>query len=142
MLFSKIVAVLLSLGLARADDSVSDADRSLITNFWATNLSTSIGSTCACTILSSLFQGKVLSPGSPAYTSEATHFWDLRENLSPKCIFVPATANDVAKGVVILDVCQSQFAVRGGGHMPVGSAVLANEVLLLTRFLGRRSCQH
>jgi len=64
-------------------------------------------------------QTKVIFPGSAAYQAEATNYYDLREDLSPKCIFVPANANDVAKGVVVLEVCKSEFAIRGAGHMPV-----------------------
>jgi hypothetical protein len=76
--------------------------------------------------LTGLFWGKVFYPGSSSYVYEAkTHYYDLREDLAPKCVFVPQTANDVAKGVVVLNVCQSQFAVRGGGHMPVCCSILS-----------------
>jgi len=130
MLFSKSLGLLSLLSFARANTSVSDADRIAITALQATNFGTNLGSTCACTILNSLFRGKVLFPGSAAYTAEATHYWDLRADLSPKCVFVPATARDVAKGVVALDVCKSQFAIRAGGHMPVGSPASLTLVLI------------
>lgn len=147
MLFSKSVGVLslLSFSFARADASVSvsDADRLAITNLQVTNFGTKLGSTCACTILNGLFRGKVLFPGSAAYTAEATHYWDLRADLSPKCVFVPATASDVAKGVVALNVCQSQFAIRAGGHMPVGfPAPLFSMYTSDSEALGQGSCEH
>lgn len=125
MLFSKstLVALLSAISLARADDSVTDSDISVITDFKQQNFGTTIGSSCACTILTGLFWGKVFFPGSSNYTYESkTHFYDLREDLAPKCVFVPKTANDIAKAVVVFEVCQSQFAVRGGGHHPVAGA--------------------
>lgn len=121
-MFSKAQLLLpFLLGLASADSSCSVSDAIAIAKLQTAQFPNNLGlgSSCACTILEALFSTKVLFPGSSEYTAEATHFYDLREDLSPKCIFVPETVNDVAKGVVVLDVCQSQFAIRGGGHMPV-----------------------
>ncbi|RFU31559.1 hypothetical protein B7463_g4772, partial [Scytalidium lignicola] len=96
---------------------------SVITSLKSVNYGTSFGSTCACDLLS-LVLGKqsVLFPGSTNYTTQATHYYTTRVDLSPKCVFVPNSVNDVAIGVVILDVCQSNFAIRGAGHMPVLAA--------------------
>ncbi|KAI9055916.1 hypothetical protein LZ554_000852 [Drepanopeziza brunnea f. sp. 'monogermtubi'] len=109
---------------ASADEveSCSASDREAITALGARTFGTSAGSSCGCHILNTLFAGKVLFPGSSAYKAEATHYWDLRANQAPKCVFVPTTVQDVAKGVFTLEVCQSQFAVRGAGHMPVPGA--------------------
>lgn len=115
----KALAIFAIAGFAVADFSVSDAEISSINTVKTTNYGTTIGSTCACGVLGFFFQGKIHFAGSPTYTNETTYYWDLKEKLSPKCTFVPADAHDVAKGVVILNVCKSQFAVRGGGHMPV-----------------------
>lgn len=124
MLFSNILtAAVLS---ATVQAAIPDSDANLITALKSQNFSTTLGSTCACTILNTIFPGhaKVLFPNSTAYTTEATHYWDLRSDLSPSCVFVPASAGDVAKGVVILRTCQSQFAIRGGGHMPVSNKTI------------------
>lgn len=87
----------------------------------STNYGTGLGSTCACGLLDLVLgPQKVLFPNSTAYTAQATHYYSTRMDLSPKCVFVPASANDVATGVVILDVCKSQFAIRSAGHMSVG----------------------
>lgn len=124
MMYYSYTSILLALFIScvvTAEESVTTADVSSITSYQEANFGTTYGSTCACATLSVLFKSKVLYPGTAAYTTEATHYWDIKEALSPKCIFVPASANDAAKGVVALNVCKSQFAVRGGGHMPVGS---------------------
>lgn len=120
MLPIKVVTLLSIVGAAVADDSVTEAERSSITTFKLKNFGTTFGSTCACTILSSLFGPKILYPGSAAYEQESTYYWDIKGALTPKCVFVPANAKEIARGVVALNLCQSQFAVRGGGHMPVG----------------------
>ena len=78
-----------------------------------------IGSECGCDILSRVFDDKLYKPGSEIYTAESTHFWNARGTLLPKCVFVPTDASEVAQAVVTLGSCKSQFAVRGGGHMPV-----------------------
>lgn len=125
MFFAKtsvVITILSALSTARADESVTASDIAVITEYKAKNSGTTTGSTCACTVLSGLYKDKVFFPGSGTYTYESkTHFYDLREDLSPKCVFVPKTANDVAKGVTVFKVCGSQFAVRGGGHHPVSS---------------------
>jgi hypothetical protein len=121
MLFSRssLLASLAVCPLVHANQSVTAADVASITSLKKGTFGTTMGSTCACNILSFLFRENVLHPGSAEYTTQATAYFDLREDLSPKCVFVPTSENDLAKGVVTLDICQSQFAIRGGGHMPV-----------------------
>lgn len=87
-----------------------------------TNWGAKLGSTCACETLNLLFPGKIARPGSDTYNNETTHYWDRKEALSPKCVFIPGSPHDVAKGVVVLKTCKSQFAVRGAGHMPVSTS--------------------
>lgn len=125
MLPTNILAVAL-IGLASSvsaatNTSISAADTLAIKHSYINTLSPAqkLGTVCACALLRTFFSSKTFFSGTAVYTTEATHFWDLRADLSPGCIFVPATANDVAKGVVIFSMCQAQFAVRAGGHMPV-----------------------
>ncbi|KAK7446490.1 hypothetical protein CaCOL14_010898 [Colletotrichum acutatum] len=72
---------------------------------------------CACTGLSSHSPNSTLFSNSTAYETQRINVWDKRANLHPACIYLPSTAEDVAKGVDILSTCNAQFAVKGGGHM-------------------------
>lgn len=94
--------------------SVSDSIRKL-----AASYGTSVGSTCACGVLQKTYNDKVYLPGTAEYTDESSHYWDARATLAPKCVFTPSTVIEVAGGVLALNLCKSQFAIRSGGHMPV-----------------------
>lgn len=93
---------------------VADSIRKL-----AASYGTSLGSTCACNVLKFHYKDRVLFPGSAEYTKEANYHWDLRSDLSPKCIFIPASEIEVAGGTLAMNLCRSVFAIRSGGHMPV-----------------------
>jgi hypothetical protein len=82
----------------------------------------SSGASCACAHLTSKYGNLVLAPNSTQYTAEATDFWDVRSDLLPRCIFLPAKADQVAEAVSTFVSCGAQFAIRGGGHMNVGNA--------------------
>ncbi|PBP15991.1 putative fad binding domain-containing protein [Diplocarpon rosae] len=75
------------------------------------------GASCACTQLNTAYNSLLVSPESANYTTECTEYWDRRSNMSPACIFLPETADQVAAAVGILASCGAQFAIRGGGHM-------------------------
>lgn len=94
--------------------SISDSIRKL-----AATYGTSVGSTCACGVLQKTYKDQVYLPGTTQYTSESSHYWDARSTLAPKCVFTPSTVIEVAGGVLALNLCRSQFAIRSGGHMPV-----------------------
>lgn len=83
---------------------------------------TDAGASCACTQLAALQSKELLLPNSTNYKAEATDYWDLRSNLSPGCIFLPSSAEEVSSAVKILVSCNAQFAVRAGGHMNVSSS--------------------
>ncbi|KAL3463484.1 hypothetical protein BJX64DRAFT_256825 [Aspergillus heterothallicus] len=87
---------------------------------------------CACRKLSNSFPNRIIYPGSANYTKEATDaYWDERTALSPSCILVPNTADEVATALKAISYCDAPFAVRGGGHMNVvGSNNINNGVLL------------
>lgn len=75
---------------------------------------------CACKKLVQSFGSGVILPGQNNYTQQTIdYYWDVRADLSPACVIVPKTAQEVAKSLKILKACNSQFAVRGGGHMNV-----------------------
>ena len=89
----------------------------------AAKYGTTLGSTCACNVLKFHYKNQVLYPGSEEYTKEASHYWDARATLSPKCVFVPQNELEVAGGTLALNLCKSVFAIRSGGHMPVSYPV-------------------
>ncbi|KAI9147354.1 putative fad binding domain-containing protein [Paramyrothecium foliicola] len=87
--------------------------------------------TCACSKLSKLLPDSVLPPDSANYTAETKKFWDRRSAVSPACIVFPSKADDVAKVLPVLNACEAQFAIRGGGHMNFpGSNNIEGGVLL------------
>ncbi|KAI5806403.1 hypothetical protein DFH27DRAFT_341880 [Peziza echinospora] len=88
------------------------------------------GSLCGCTLLSLFAFGKVFYPGSETYARESTHYWSRAAYSQPSCVFVPASARDVARGLSAAKVCQAELGIRGGGHMPVpGYAGVKNGIL-------------
>ncbi|KAJ5295011.1 hypothetical protein N7508_009832 [Penicillium antarcticum] len=73
---------------------------------------------CACAKLAHSMPKRMLLPGSTNYTIETVDkLWDIRADLSPACVVVPNTANEVSQAVENIVSCNAQFAVRGGGHM-------------------------
>jgi hypothetical protein len=113
------VAIALLSAVAHAQNYSCSAAQISNINALRASIKTSSGLECACQLLTDIFPTKVLTTNSSAYEAQATDYWDRRSDLAPGCIFVPDSPNEVAVGVVIFKVCQSQFAVRGGGHMPV-----------------------
>lgn len=81
------------------------------------------GAACACKELSSIYSSQVILPGSENYTAQANYYWDVRADLSPACVFMPNTADQVATAVKQFVQCDAQFAVRGGGHMNVSKII-------------------
>jgi FAD binding domain len=71
-------------------------------------------------------------PETTAYNASISSYWSQQEeSLSPSCIFLPTSAQDVSKAVAILtglSVLGSsnnvgcQFAIRSGGHTPWAGA--------------------
>ncbi|KAH7014458.1 uncharacterized protein B0I36DRAFT_299373 [Microdochium trichocladiopsis] len=88
--------------------------------------------TVGCASLSEAFPSKTFFPGQEVYAFEKTNFWSNHEILSPKCVFRPETAQDVAAAVITLKEDCTQFAVRGGGHMGIkGANSIDNGVLMV-----------
>ncbi|KAL3494418.1 hypothetical protein BJX62DRAFT_197969 [Aspergillus germanicus] len=87
---------------------------------------------CACKKLSASFPKRIIYPGSDEYTAQATDaYWDKRAALSPSCIVVPNTADEVATAVEAISDCNAPFAVRGGGHMNVVGSNNINKGVLI-----------
>ena len=77
------------------------------------------GPLCACSQLSLLASNATILPDNDQYDIERIRVWDKRADQEPACIFFPETAQQVAESVSILTSCDSQFAIRSGGHMNV-----------------------
>ncbi|KAJ1323683.1 prosolanapyrone-II oxidase [Microdochium nivale] len=85
-----------------------------------------------CQSLQEAFPGMTFLPGHEVYDYEKTNFWSNHQILSPKCIFRPQSALDVAEAVVALKEDCTPFAVRGGGHMGIkGANSIDNGVLIV-----------
>ncbi|KAJ5753394.1 uncharacterized protein N7511_007547 [Penicillium nucicola] len=115
----KFQAIFPLLGLAAASSISSHApiltDKSVTTSLGSFNVTS--GASCACQKLSRKFGGIIL-PNGANYTAETVDpYWDVRANLAPACVFLPESAHQVADAVKIIESCDAQFAVRGGGHM-------------------------
>lgn len=76
-------------------------------------------SACACSQLSTSYSENLFFPNNSNYTHYNLEAWDKRTNADPACIFRPVTADQAAAGVGIINTCDAQFAIRGGGHMNV-----------------------
>ncbi|PVH79915.1 FAD binding domain protein [Cadophora sp. DSE1049] len=111
---------LASFPFVRGDSSFPPSELAKIKSLQSSTSAT--GSDCACNILTKLFEDRLHQSGSEVYTAESTHYWNSRGTLLPRCVFIPMSADEVAQAVVTLGLCKSQFAVRGGGHMPVPGA--------------------
>jgi hypothetical protein len=96
-----------------------------LTTAWSTSAQTSNPSSVACAELASVYSEFTVFPsstnGPKNYTFQVTNFWDKRSDLEPTCVFIPSNAAQVSSGVKIFHKHGAQFAVRGGGHMNVGS---------------------
>lgn len=75
----------------------------------------------ACSELGETHANLILLPNTAEYDEEVINVWDKRSNLLPGCIFRPETDSQVAKALRIFHANNAQFAVRGGGHLPVSS---------------------
>lgn len=81
------------------------------------------GASCACKRLSAKFDG-VIFPNNTTYTTQAADkYWDIRADLSPACVFLPTSADEISKAMSLFNSCNAQFAIRGGGHMNVSQVL-------------------
>lgn len=126
MHFLPLLAGLSLSGLAYASSSSSARASATLDSSIATSsgtLAISNGASCACAKFAHSLPNRTIFPGSKNYTMETVDkLWDIRADLSPACVVVPETANEVSQAVKIIGSCNAQFAVRGGGHMNVSSS--------------------
>ena len=109
-------------GLTYASSSSASASATLSSTLGTSSgtLQVPKGASCACAKICRSIPGSTILPGSAIYTTQTVdNYWDIRANLSPACVFVPKTAGEVSQALKIINACDAQFAVRGGGHMNV-----------------------
>lgn len=73
----------------------------------------------ACWELQVAYPNLTLFPNTTDYDNEVINTWDKRANLIPGCIFRPTKDTQVAKALSVFHRNHAEFAVRGGGHLPV-----------------------
>ena len=72
-----------------------------------------------CNALSENVPNTIFFRGDDVYEYENTRFWSNNEIMDPECVFRPSSADEVAQAVQIMQDTNTQFAVRGGGHMAI-----------------------
>lgn len=72
-----------------------------------------------CNTLSDNVPNTIFFRGDDVYEYENTRFWSNNEIMDPECVFRPSSADEVAQAVQIMQDTNTQFAVRGGGHMAI-----------------------
>jgi len=114
------LAASVSSAVSPSDDDLSDSEITQMTNTKQAVFGATVSSWCGCTLLSMLAFGEVFWPGSNTYQLESTtKYWSTTTWNQPQCVFVPQTAKSVGKGIWAARLCGTDFAIRGGGHMPV-----------------------
>lgn len=74
----------------------------------------------ACRALQSQHASATYFSNSTTYVQDNTDYWSQASALDPACIFAPSHAEELGDAVKILKEFGSPFAMRGGGHMPIG----------------------
>ena len=74
----------------------------------------------ACLELQNRFPGATHFSNTSSYIQDNTDFWSQASELGPACIFAPSAAEELGEAVKVLTALRSPFAMRGGGHMPIG----------------------
>ncbi|KAJ5787189.1 hypothetical protein N7457_002179 [Penicillium paradoxum] len=111
----QLLVLAAALGIGSASSSDVPSETSIASSVGVTDVA--VGAACACKKLSTTQSNQVTFPGTANYSQEVTRYWDVRASLSPACILMPKTADQVASAVKIFVQCDAQFAIRGGGHM-------------------------
>ncbi|KAH8652031.1 hypothetical protein BX600DRAFT_386550 [Xylariales sp. PMI_506] len=76
----------------------------------------------ACMNLSDEYDNLTWFPGSDRYDYENTYSWTTSAWLNPACVFTPQSSQQVSYAIKLFSKLQVQFAIRGGGGMPIDTA--------------------
>ncbi|KGO43122.1 FAD linked oxidase, N-terminal [Penicillium expansum] len=72
-------------------------------------------------------------PGDDAFVKEVQVPWAAQTWVEPSCIFAPGNAKQLSFAFKQIASLGSQFAMRGGGHMPVASSHSISKGVLISR---------
>ncbi|KAK2754474.1 FAD binding domain protein [Colletotrichum kahawae] len=105
---------------------------SILTNLAGCSFNRTV--TDVCVFFGYDFPQLTLLPDNTGYSSINEGYFSAEEWLGPACIFTPNSAQSMATAVQRLAQSGVQFAVRGGGWMPVAGAanIDSNGILLAT----------
>lgn len=72
-----------------------------------------------CDALNEHVPNTIFYRSDDVYKYESQQFWSNNEIMDPECVFRPSSADEVAQAVQIMQDTNTEFAVRGGGHMAI-----------------------
>jgi FAD/FMN-containing dehydrogenase len=93
----------------------------------------------ACLELQARYPAATHFSNNSSYDADNTDFWSQASALGPACIFAPSVPEDLGEAVKVLTALRSPFAMRGGGHMPIGefNSINSSGVLLSSSYFKR-----
>ncbi|OCL04578.1 FAD binding domain protein [Glonium stellatum] len=82
-----------------------------------------------CRSLASVLGLNVSFPGNTTYLATQESYWSLQEaSLSPTCIVIPKTAQDISEAISIVSSIEScRFAIKGHSHAPAAGFANIND---------------
>ncbi|CBF86739.1 hypothetical protein AN2387.2 [Aspergillus nidulans FGSC A4] len=96
------------------------------------SLATNPNGTYGCAALKKDIPNSLFERNSTVYNDESNNFWSNTEIMSPECVFRPESATELGTAIKLLKRTNTQFAVRGGGHMGIrGSNNIDGGVLIV-----------
>ncbi|KAI1261351.1 hypothetical protein F5Y18DRAFT_440462 [Xylariaceae sp. FL1019] len=83
-------------------------------------------------IVAAMFVGNnTLTPNTTSYINEEATFWSSTEQLSPTCMFLPETPEQVAKAVGLFVQYDCAWSIKGGGHSAIPGAANIHDGILM-----------
>ncbi|OAL54053.1 FAD-binding domain-containing protein [Pyrenochaeta sp. DS3sAY3a] len=85
----------------------------------------------ASNVLTAMIPGAIDLPGTEEYNESMTHYWSAAAVERAASIVHPASAEEVATTIKVLECFQVPFAVRSGGHQTAhGAAAIKDGILI------------
>jgi FAD/FMN-containing dehydrogenase len=73
--------------------------------------------TLQCPIINLFYPNTILTSNEAAFANWTGSFWSQQqEDVTPSCIFEPASAIEVSSGLLLAELFECPFAVKSGGH--------------------------
>ncbi|KAF4871836.1 Bifunctional solanapyrone synthase [Colletotrichum siamense] len=80
----------------------------------------------ACDTLQQTLGAITALPGSDSYTNATQDYFNAAAWLSPSCVIAPTTSQEMSNILGTFNDTNTQFAIRGGGHMTIANAANIN----------------